>query len=62
MNYIIKPMVQFDEQKKPCICGSTIVWLESIEIKAMTKKRAEKKAFEILNKKYPKYNKMIQLW
>ena len=62
MKYKYQGMVQFDENKKPCICGISVRWLDHITVKAFTEKKAIKKACDILNEKYPEYNRMIQLW
>ena len=60
--YVYQGMVQFDENGKPEICGVSVRWLDEISVKALTEKEAIHRACDILNKKYPQYNNMVQLW
>lgn len=60
--YSYQGLVQFNENGKPEICGISIRWLEEIQVKAITEKKAICIACTILNKKYPEYNDMIQLF
>ena len=66
--YYFDPMVQFDEEHKPCICGISVLWLHPIMVKGFFYKSAEKKAFKILEEntlnmesiyRYEKFNQKV---
>ena len=60
--FIFQGLVQFDsEDNKPTICGDRIKWLDVIKVKGFFYRRAETKAFEVFNEKYPEYKGFIQL-
>jgi len=59
--YFFQGMVQFFEEE-PTICGDSVKWLDKLKIVDYSEKRASKKAFDILNKKYPEYSGFIQLF
>ena len=40
--YKYQGMVQFDENKEPCICGISVKWLNHVSIKASSEKEAIK--------------------
>ena len=61
-NYIFETMVQFDEDKRPCICGCSVKWLDKVSIKDFTERKACRKALKFINEKYPQYNGLVQIW
>ena len=60
--YEYQGMVQFDENYEPCICGISVRWLDYVSVKEYSEKKAIEKACNILNKRYPEYKGMVQLW
>jgi hypothetical protein len=52
--------VQFDEDNKPCICGTSIKELEQLTIRGRSLKRAEQEAFKRMKSQYPEYKGFLQ--
>ncbi len=61
-NFKYETIVQFDEKNKPCICGCLVKRLEDVEINCFSSKKAEKLLLHQINKKYPQYKGLVQLW
>ena len=59
--YTFQGMVQFDENKKLVICGTSVKWLDTISVKAFTERKATSLVFDILENEYPQYKDYIQL-
>lgn len=49
-------------EKKPCICGDHLKWLEDVVVETTSQKRANMLFWEYLNNKYQEYKNFIQLW
>lgn len=60
--YTIELFVQFNRNKKPCICGDSIRNLESITVKAFSRQSAEKLALDQANQAHPEFKGLIQTW
>lgn len=59
--YLNQGMVQFDEGKLT-ICGDSIRWLEKIDVRTTSSKRANMLSFVFLRNKYPEYEGYLQLF
>ena len=60
--YYNQGMVQFDSRDNPVFCGCQVKWLDELQVKTTSQKRADQLMFEYLNKKYPEYKSHIQLF
>lgn len=59
--YEFEVIVQFDEAKKPCVCGVSFKRLNNVYVKAFNGKQAILEANRKLNKAYPKLIGFFQL-
>jgi len=50
------------EEDKPSYCSNVVKWLDKLQIRTTSQKKANKLAFEFLRKKYPNYKDYIQLF
>lgn len=47
---------------KPSIVGSVIKWLDEVQVRTTSQKRADRLMFEFFNEKYPEYENHVQLF
>lgn len=59
--YLNQGMVQFDNDELT-ICGNKVRWLENIEVRTTSSKRADMLSFIFLRNKYPEYDGYLQLF
>jgi hypothetical protein len=61
--YAYQGLIQIDSNTGDLtICGDAIKWLDKLEVKTTSEKRADKLMFDFLNEKYPQYKPYIQLF
>jgi len=61
--YVYQGLIQIDSDTGDLtIYGDAIKWLDKLEVKTTSEKRANKLMFDFLNEKYPQYKPYIQLF
>jgi len=50
------------DDDEPTYCSDTVKWLENLNIKTYSQKRADMLSWEYFHSKYPQYGKYIQLF